>query len=494
MADYYPLLARAVSALPDSTAETRRSIYERARKALLGQLRAIDPPISESDIARESSALDESIARLEAEIAGKAAAAAAEAAVTAAMAEALLPEPPKVEPPKVDATKADATKADTAKLDTAKLEPAKGGAPAQAETPKSGGAAAADQPAPEAKAPEPRAPRAKPFSFRAPEAKKTEPPAAPEPAPSEPAPAEAAPSEAAPPSDTPPSIDLKPPRPREAARPAAPTPQDSSGGGKRIWILGGVAAGVVLLVAGLAIKLKGRPEDLAQFRPTPPAQTEQQQSGKISGRIGAPGAPAEAPARPATPGQQQTAPTQPPVPVAHRAALLLEAPDTEEKVKTFIGSVVWRLDNVNGAPGQPLGTAVHADVDVPEAKIRMSIDLQKNTDATLPASHTVEVRFTLLPGSEIPGVKQISSVQMRREDSPNGEPLAGVPVQITDTYFLIGLARGDMETRNLDLLKTRGWLDLPLALTNGKIAKFTLEKGVSGDRVINDAIANWQQK
>src|SRR3974390_2021880 len=73
MADYYPLLAKAVAGLPESTADSRRAIYERARKALLGQLRKIEPPIAEADISRENNALDESIARLEAEIAAKAA-------------------------------------------------------------------------------------------------------------------------------------------------------------------------------------------------------------------------------------------------------------------------------------------------------------------------------------------------------------------------------------------------------------------------------------
>ena len=50
MADYYPLLERAVSSLPESTAETRRAIYERARKALLGQLRSVVPPVADADI------------------------------------------------------------------------------------------------------------------------------------------------------------------------------------------------------------------------------------------------------------------------------------------------------------------------------------------------------------------------------------------------------------------------------------------------------------
>ena len=67
MADYYPLLAKAVSGLKASTPETRQAIYERARKALLGQLRSMQPPAPEGAIEREAEALDEAIARLERE-------------------------------------------------------------------------------------------------------------------------------------------------------------------------------------------------------------------------------------------------------------------------------------------------------------------------------------------------------------------------------------------------------------------------------------------
>jgi hypothetical protein len=46
MADYYPLLAKALANLPNrSTPTARRAIYERARKALIGQLRSIQPPM-----------------------------------------------------------------------------------------------------------------------------------------------------------------------------------------------------------------------------------------------------------------------------------------------------------------------------------------------------------------------------------------------------------------------------------------------------------------
>ena len=67
MADYQPLLNRAVANLPSTcTAATRRAIYERARKAQLAQLGALRPPLPESDIAREEEALDQAIALVEA--------------------------------------------------------------------------------------------------------------------------------------------------------------------------------------------------------------------------------------------------------------------------------------------------------------------------------------------------------------------------------------------------------------------------------------------
>src|SRR4029450_7655443 len=68
MADYYPLIARAIAGL-DSTAtgEQRRALYERARAALIAQLRGVQPPLSESDITRERLTLEEAIRKVEQE-------------------------------------------------------------------------------------------------------------------------------------------------------------------------------------------------------------------------------------------------------------------------------------------------------------------------------------------------------------------------------------------------------------------------------------------
>src|SRR5262249_3800049 len=67
MPDYYPLIAKAVGALDDSTGDARRTIYKRARTALIANLRGAEPAWSESDITREQSALEEAIRKVEAE-------------------------------------------------------------------------------------------------------------------------------------------------------------------------------------------------------------------------------------------------------------------------------------------------------------------------------------------------------------------------------------------------------------------------------------------
>ena len=72
MADYHPLIARAIDGLGTSTGEARRALYERARAALVAQLRSIEPPLSESDITRERLALEDAIRKVEAETVRKA--------------------------------------------------------------------------------------------------------------------------------------------------------------------------------------------------------------------------------------------------------------------------------------------------------------------------------------------------------------------------------------------------------------------------------------
>jgi hypothetical protein len=68
--DYYPLIARAVERLDRSTGESRRAVYERARKAV-AQLHSNQPALLDADITKERIALEEAIRKVEAEAARK---------------------------------------------------------------------------------------------------------------------------------------------------------------------------------------------------------------------------------------------------------------------------------------------------------------------------------------------------------------------------------------------------------------------------------------
>ena len=67
MADYYPVLARAISRLSDNDARKRQEIYDRARTVVLEELRKLDP----EKIAPEQAQLEAAILRLEAELSAK---------------------------------------------------------------------------------------------------------------------------------------------------------------------------------------------------------------------------------------------------------------------------------------------------------------------------------------------------------------------------------------------------------------------------------------
>ncbi len=67
MADYKELLRRALEVLPQNNGAVRRAVYEKARAALVGQLRAINPPLPARDITAHRLQLEDCIRQVEQE-------------------------------------------------------------------------------------------------------------------------------------------------------------------------------------------------------------------------------------------------------------------------------------------------------------------------------------------------------------------------------------------------------------------------------------------
>jgi hypothetical protein len=488
MAEYYPLLAKAVSGLPVQTPEARRTVYDRARKALLGQLNAMQPPVPRVDIDREADALDAAIEKLETELdpLSKAIAEAVAAVSTPVAAETMSNDAAL-------AARSDvAVKADTSAMGDAAISDA---AARNDAFPKRDLGRFKREQRPPFEVPKPGKPEAparfEPAAVEVPVMAET--PVKVEPLPK---------AETFPGGEAATDFDEWSGPNAGKSRPVALPPITSEEGGQwRLWLVGSVVGLVVAGVAIAAFIWRDRPEDLNKLHPAATANVES--SGKLSGRVGQPGQQNT----PVTQIQVPTVPIKPPtaasddaaaqntgaIAVTQRAALLVEAPDEQDKTKTYVGTVVWRLESLSKGEGQPLATVVKADIDIPDAKFRGSMVLQKNLDPTLPASHTIELRFVPGAGSDIGPIQEINTPQIRAEGMPTGEPLAGVPVQIAQNWFLVGLSQTDSDrNHNADLIKKNSWFDVQMLLANKKLAKITFEKGQPGEKVIADAFASWQ--
>ena len=178
-------------------------------------------------------------------------------------------------------------------------------------------------------------------------------------------------------------------------------------------------------------------------------------------------------------------------PVAQRVVLYDEDP-SDPKGKQYVGSVIWRTEPVKASGSQKADLAVRADIDIPDRKFKMTMSFRRNTDSSLPASHTAELTFILPQDFSGGGVGNVPGILMKSNEQARGTPLSALAVKVTDGFFLVGLSNVDSErTRNLQLLKERSWFDVPLVYTNQRRAIIAIEKGAPGERAFNEAFGAW---
>jgi hypothetical protein len=198
------------------------------------------------------------------------------------------------------------------------------------------------------------------------------------------------------------------------------------------------------------------------------------------------------------PGSQSSSlapvpPAQTGAAVAQKVVLYEEDP-ADPNGKRFVGSAIWRTETVTPGPGQPPELAIRADVEIPERKLAMTWSLRRNTDKSLPASHTVEIVFKLPADFPSGGISNVPGILMKQAEQTRGVPLAGLAVKVTSGFFLIGLTNVDTDKeRNMSLLKERAWFDIPVVYNNNRRAILAMEKGTPGERVFAEAFKVWKQ-
>ncbi len=429
MTDYRPLLARAIAALDPNTGEARRAVYDRARTALVNQLRGMNPPLAEADITRERLSLEDAIRKVESEATAPPAPAA--------------PPPPRPEPrPRPELPQ--------------RMAPPPPAAPAP--RPQNAVPAAPEIPQDESDgvaqvSPPPRDPRG---------------PRRPDPRDGEQAPRE-------------PSLR---PRPGRGRTPADYAREDARRRSRTRLVVFGIVLVLLLLasivgyvhrerilsiVAGLSLGTEQEAET-----PAPPPPSPDKANDRVPQQ---------------TQQQSPLAPTTQPVSGVPRALLFEENPGTQQ-FTSINGTVSWRTETVSPGPGRSPELAVRAEVEIPDRKMKVVFSIRRNPETAGSASHYVEIQF--VGNDSFGGIAQVPVVRLKNNEAAQGFPLAGISIRIVQGLFLIGLSALEADRdRNVQALRSQPWIDIPFIYDNGRRSVIAFEKGAAGEKAMAEAFAAW---
>ena len=202
----------------------------------------------------------------------------------------------------------------------------------------------------------------------------------------------------------------------------------------------------------------------------------------------------EAPATGAETAQPQgeaAGQNQPALAVGQRA-IFYEERTSSAQGSAEMGAIVWSLVQESPGGDLPPEPAIRAEASIPGKDVQLRMTIRRNGDQTLPAGHIIEMIFLTPDNFEGGVISNVSRIAFKETEQAAGNPLFGIPAKIADGFFLIALsdAPTEMET-NLTLLRRQSWIDIPIVYQSGRRALLTLEKGIPGDRVFQEAINNW---
>jgi hypothetical protein len=169
-------------------------------------------------------------------------------------------------------------------------------------------------------------------------------------------------------------------------------------------------------------------------------------------------------------------------------SLLLEASDQANAgAVPFSGTVDWTrgVDEL----GQP---TLLAAASIPARNMNVDVLIRKNSDPSLPASHLVEINFTVSDSFIGGGISRIAGILMKNEELVQGVPLVGASARVVGNNFLFALSAATQDiASNSELLKSRKWMDLALIYSTGKQAILTFEKDAAATALFNEVMAVW---
>jgi hypothetical protein len=204
-------------------------------------------------------------------------------------------------------------------------------------------------------------------------------------------------------------------------------------------------------------------------------------TGKTEARLGSDAA------QPQT-AQDATVAAIDPASVAGSQSLLLEAQDNGTTgAVPFSGTVDWsKGTDENGQP------TLVGKASIPARNLQVEVLIRKNSDPQLPASHLMEINFTVSDSFIGGSIAGLPGVLLKDEELTQGTPLVGASARVVGNSFLFALSAAPEDTTaNTKLLTDRKWIDLALIYASGKRAIITLEKDDKAQKMFHDVFASW---
>ncbi|WP_156342841.1 hypothetical protein [Devosia sp. A16] len=177
-----------------------------------------------------------------------------------------------------------------------------------------------------------------------------------------------------------------------------------------------------------------------------------------------------------------------PAGLAGSQSLLLEASDSGTTgAVPFSGTVEWS----KGTDEMGLPTLI-GKANIPARNLAVDVLIRKNSDASLPASHLMEVNFRVTDSFIGGSIAGLPGVLLKNEELVQGTPLVGASARVVGNSFLFALSASPADiTANSSLLISRKWIDLALIYATGKRAIITLEKDAEAEKMFTEVVGEW---
>ena len=177
-------------------------------------------------------------------------------------------------------------------------------------------------------------------------------------------------------------------------------------------------------------------------------------------------------------------------PAGSQSLLLEAAQDGTTGAVPFSGTVEWSKGT--DEMGQP---TLVGKANIPARNLGVSVLVRRNTDPTLPASHLMEINFTVTDSFIGGAISGLPGVLLKNEELVQGTALAGASARVVGNSFLFALSASPADiASNKDLLTSRKWMDLAIIYATGKKAIITLEKDDKAEQLFNDVFAAWAKE